>query len=346
MGLELTQGEIESYAGSVEGYVKEVQKYVEQHQYTVALAIDTTVGKDSTVGKSLETFAQAYYGEAQGKLDTLGKDASKILNDALANGTLDEETMATIRDKLSQMDDIRKEIADSEYMKSLGGLRIKLSAGDFGLDYESSMRLSEKLSEETQKIIDDFAESQSFTADVNIKRYNEMVKAGVPEEFAKRMYDVAQRALDEEGHRRAGETIQVGLNFAFGEIEQNYGTEMSALSRELSKHNEEFLGAVRDSLKNGTDDIGLAINKYADSIPQATGSLKRVIEDRLKALEPQKEYLESIRDRYIALGLTVPESIQKGLSDIYYWEAISGNLNGKCGDDRLHESGGGGFARL
>lgn len=330
VGLELTQGEIESYAGSVEGYVKEVQKYVEQHQYTVALAIDTTVGKDSTVGRSLETFAQSYYKEAQGQLTALGNNVAQILNDAIANGTLNEETMLVIKERLSQMSDIQQEIADMQYKGKLESLDIKLSAGGYGLDYDSFKRLSEEAGEEVKKIIEGSIESQSLALGFNVKRYEEMVEAGVPEEFAKRVYEDAKKAIEYETQQKQGEAIQIPLNIGFDTIKQNYGPEMSALSDEISKHNGEFFDAVRDSLKNGTDDIGLVINKYADSMPQATGSMKRVIEEFLKAMEPQKKQLEAIRDQYIAAGQAVPESIQKGLSDIYYWEAISGNLNGKA----------------
>lgn len=63
VGLELTQGEIESYAGSVEGYVKEVQKYVEQHQYraSVEVVIDRVVdgiGAGFGLAGSILGFAQ------------------------------------------------------------------------------------------------------------------------------------------------------------------------------------------------------------------------------------------------------------------------------------------------
>ncbi len=330
VGLELTQGEIESYAGSVEGYVKEVQKYVEQHQYTVALAIDTTVGKDSTVGRSLETFAQSYYKEAQGQLTALGNNVAQILNDAIANGTLNEETMLVIKERLSQMSDIQQEIADMQYKGKLESLDIKLSAGGYGLDYDSFKRLSEEAGEDVKKIIEDSIESQSLTLGFNVKRYEEMVEAGVPEDFARRVYEDAKQAIEFETAQKQGEAIQIPLKIGFDTIKQNYSTEMSALSDEVSKHNKEFFGAVKNSLKNGTDDIGLVINKYADSIPQATGSMKRVIEEFLKAMEPQKKQLEAIRDQYIAAGQAVPESIQKGLSDIYFWEAISGDLNGKA----------------
>lgn len=329
IGVELTPGEIESYKSSVEQYISQAQKYIEQHQYAVTLAIDTTVGADSTVGKSLTTFANAYYGEAQTQLSQLGADVSKILNDAIANGTLDEKTMAMIDGKLSQMSEITKKLENAQFKAKMDSLEIELEAGGFGIDYDSFKRLSEEINKKTQEALDQSKEALTLTLTAANLRYDAMIDAGWPKEMAAKIYEDTKTAAQEELYARQGEVIQVGLNFGFGTIEQNYQAEIQSLSRKIAQENDSFIETINSHLDSGLDDIQITMMGFANSLPEASGGLKRAIQDYLKAIEPQKEQLEAIRQECIAAGRSVPESVQEGLAEIAYWEAISGDLRGK-----------------
>ena len=327
VGLELTESEKSEYLSSVESFAQSASDYISQQGYSISLAIDATFGDDSGVGTSLSGFTSAYMAEAQEELDRLGRYLAQKVNDAFENNTLSRDRV-NIQKIVDQMNGVIQEIEDAEYRAKLSNLEIEYASGGYGIDQDSFNRLNEEISKNTQELMDDAEENKLTVLTAVELQYQEMLDAGVAKEFADRVRDDARAQIEAETQQNVGEAINVGFDFAFDTISENFSAEVEKAKGDARSLSSEYSEVFVNAFEQGGVDLQNAFYKFQENFPQLTGGAKKAVSQMLESLAPQKEQLEAIRDQCIAAGEEIPQSVSEGLSNIAMWEAMAGNADG------------------
>lgn len=326
-GLILTEDEQNAYISSVEQFVKSATDYVSQQGYTVSLAIDATLGADTSSGAGLTEFANAYYISAEKELNVLGKQLSDKVNKAFEDGTFAEDQI-NIQKIINQMNAITQKISDAKYKAKLTNMKIGYADEGYGIDQDSFNRLNSKISENTQQLMKD-VEATRITALTAVEfQYEDITEANVPKEFADKIYENAKSQIELSTMEKQGEAINVGFDFAFDTVSQNFSDEVTNTKQSIEQSTQEFSDSIVTSLEGVNGEFLNWREGFETSTPEVSKGLKDTISSMLEALNPQKEQLEAIAQNCIKTGKAVPESVKKGLADIAEWEAIGGNVDG------------------
>lgn len=327
VGLELTEEEKSAYLANVESFAQSASEYISSQGYSISLALKATFGEGDVYGASLETFAQDYLAQAQGELDSLGEQLAEMVNEAFENNTFAEDRV-DIQKIIDQMNGIVQRINDAEMRARLDNLEIEYASGGFGIDKDSFDRLNEEISKNTQELMD-LAEENQITSLTTVElQYQELVDAGVDQAFARKIREDARARIEAETQQNKGEAINIGFDFAFDTITDNFQSEVSTATREARNLSEEYSSSFIEAFEQGGVDLQNAFYEFQTNLPTLTGGAKKAVSDMLESLAPQKEQLESIRDQCLAAGREVPESVQEGLTDIALWEAMAGDSDG------------------
>lgn len=327
IGLELTDEEKSAYVSNVESFVQSASDYISQQGYSISLAIDATFGEGDSLGTSLSDFSNTYMNEAQDELDRLGTYLAQKVNDAFENNTLSRDRV-NIQKIVDQMNGIIQEIENAEYRAKLSNLEIEYSTGGYGIDQDSFNRLNDEISKNTQELMDDAEENKLTVLTAVELQYQEMLDAGVAKEFANRVRDDARSQIEAETQQNVGEAINIGFDFAFETISDNFSTEVEKAKGEAQSLSDEYAGVFVEAFEQGGIDLQNAFYKFQETFPQLSGGARKAVNQMLESLAPQKEQLEAIRDQCIAAGEEIPESVSEGLSNIALWEAMAGNTDG------------------
>lgn len=327
IGLELTDEEKSAYVSNVESFVQSASDYISQQGYSISLAIDATFGEGDSLATSLSDFSNTYMNEAQDELDRLGTYLAQKVNDAFENNTLSRDRV-NIQKIVDQMNGIIQEIENAEYRAKLSNLEIEYSTGGYGIDQDSFNRLNDEISKNTQELMDDAEENKLTVLTAVELQYQEMLDAGVAKEFANRVRDDARSQIEAETQQNVGEAINIGFDFAFETISDNFSTEVEKAKGEAQSLSDEYAGVFVEAFEQGGIDLQNAFYKFQETFPQLSGGARKAVNQMLESLAPQKEQLEAIRDQCIAAGEEIPESVSEGLSNIALWEAMAGNTDG------------------
>lgn len=327
VGLALTEEEKSSYLSSVESFTKSASDYITQQGYTISLALDATIGNDSKTGEGLSTFVNSYMASAQGELEELGKQLADKVNKSFENGTFAEDQV-DIQKIYDQMNAVVQKVSDAEYRAKMGHMEVEYAAEGFGIDKDSFDRLNEKISENTQKLLDDSKEAQ-VTALTGVElQYKAMIDAGASKEFAEKVYQDASNEIKIATLAQQGEAVKVGFKFAFDTVTNNYKEEIAKSKQGVSQYTDDYLNSIKGQIEDGTFLWEKAITQFEQEVPALEGSAKRTVQDMVESLKPQKRTLQGLANECIAAGQSVPESVQQGLNDIAKWEAMAGSASG------------------
>lgn len=327
IGLELTDEEKSAYVSNVESFVQSASDYISQQGYSIQLALDSTFGEGDSFGNSISQFADGYFSAAQSRLDNLGILLSNVLTKSFEENTL-EENQKTIQALIDQINGELKKLQDAEFRAKLSNLEIEYSTGGYGIDQDSFNRLNDEISKNTQELMDDAEENKLTVLTAVELQYQEMLDAGVAKEFANRVRDDARSQIEAETQQNVGEAINIGFDFAFETISDNFSTEVEKAKGEAQSLSDEYAGVFVEAFEQGGIDLQNAFYKFQETFPQLSGGARKAVNQMLESLAPQKEQLEAIRDQCIAAGEEIPESVSEGLSNIALWEAMAGNTDG------------------
>lgn len=327
VGLVLTEEETTAYQSAIDSFAKSAQEYVSQQGYTVSLALDATLGKDTTAGEGLAAFSNNYFASAESQLQDLGERLAEKVNHSFEDGTFAENRIE-IQKIVDQMNGILQEIQDAEHAAKLDNMKIEFSTEGLGIDEESFDKLNEKISENTQELLDDSKEAQvTALTSVNLM-YKDMTDSGIPEEFAQKVREDAKLKIEQSTLEKQGDAINIGFDFAFGAVSENYSTAVGQAKGDVKNTTEEFASTLGDALKGVDAEFIHWTDDFERTITPLSGSAQETVSTMLESLQPQKEALQTIADNCLAAGKSVPESVKQGLSDIAQWESMVGNVDG------------------
>lgn len=322
VGLVLTEDEKSAYVSQVESFIKSAGDYIDQQGYSISLALDLTVG-DTVTGDSLSAFSNSYFAQAQGELQSLGEQLAEKVNSAFENNTFAEDRV-DIQKIMDQMNGILQEIQGYETKARLGNLEIELEAAGLGIDHESFEKINQAAQEALQEEIAAGEEIRIEATKGAIVQYDMLVDAGVSEETAREVYEQSITQIEQDLMEHLGETINVPLKFGFDTLAQNFSSEMENAQSEIIPLADNFVETLVNAFETGNQDINAVYGTFMDSVPELTGGAKSAVEEYLKAITPSVEYMEGVRDKCIAAGEAVPQSITEGLSNVALLEAMVG----------------------
>lgn len=326
IGLQLTEDEEQEYLSSVTGFIESAQGYIEQQQYTVELALQATVADNENLYESLSSFSSNYYSSAYGELEALGKELAEVVNQSFEDGTFSENS-PKIQEIKNNMNKVLQEIADDEYEATLEDLKFTLGQG-MSLDKDSFMNLSNQISEEVQKYVDESEEARVQTRVIIDQQYEANLEAGVPEELAKKIQEDAVAQMEDSLSKEKVGIIQVGLDVSMDGVYTAYQDEINEVAPKMQVLTSHL---IDEAFVGGFDayDVNAAVGKIGGWASQNfNGPVREVTQEMLESLQPQKAQLESIAQSYIDAGRQVPEYITQGLSDIAQWEAMDNQISG------------------
>lgn len=327
VGLELTEEEKSAYLANVESFAQSASEYISSQGYSISLALKATFGEGDVYGASLDTFAQDYLAQAQGELDSLGEQLAEMVNEAFENNTFAEDRV-DIQKIIDQMNGIVQQIQEAETRAKLSNIQVEYETSSLGIDKESFDKLNQQISENTQELIDS-AEENRVTALTSVElQYQEMIDSGVDKAFADKVREDARKRIEAETSQNVGESINVGFNFAFDTITENFETEVTQAETTARQVSQRYAGIFTQAIQDGNVELQNSMNTlFQTDFPELTGAAKQAVQDMLESLQPQKEELEAIRDSCLAAGEEVPQSVTEGLSNIALWEAMTGNTD-------------------
>lgn len=327
VGLELTEEEKSAYLANVESFAQSASEYISSQGYSISLALKATFGEGDVYGASLDTFAQDYLAQAQGELDSLGEQLAEMVNEAFENNTFAEDRV-DIQKIIDQMNGIVQQIQEAETRAKLSNIQVEYETSGLGIDKESFDKLNQQISENTQELIDS-AEENRVTALTSVElQYQEMIDSGVDKAFADKVREDARKRIEAETSQNVGESINVGFNFAFDTITENFETEVTQAEATAKQVSQRYAGIFTQAIQDGNVELQNSMNTlFQTDFPELTGAAKQAVQDMLESLQPQKEELEAIRDSCLAAGEEVPQSVTEGLSNIALWEAMTGNTD-------------------
>lgn len=327
VGLSLTEDEKSAYLSNLQNFTQSASDYLAQQGYSIDLALKATFGEGDGVGDSLSAFSSTYLTSAQEELERLGEYLAQKVNDSFEDNTFARDQVE-IQKIIDQMNGILAEIQNAQYRARLSNLQIEYATGGFGIDQDSFNRLNEEISKNTQELMDSTEETKLTALTAVELQYQEMLDQGAAKEFADKVREDARKEIEAATAQNVGETINLGFDFAFDTLTDNFGEEIAGEKERVQELTSEFAGTFADAFEQGGIDLFHAFTSFKEEFPTLTGGAEEAVNQMLQSLAPQKEQLEAIRDQCLAAGEAVPDSVAEGLSNISLWEAMVGNTDG------------------
>lgn len=326
IGLDLSEEEQSTYISQFEQYVQGIQDTIAQQGYSSSLAIDVVFGDGDSFGKSLQAFYSDYITEASSSVDQWGQTLAQRLNDSFANNTFSQD-LTDIQQMIENLNSTMQEVLGYGYDAKLAQFELEY---DKLLISESSYdALVEELGKNQQEMAQ-YIEEITEPILVPIRaRYNRMLEQGVPEEFAKAVYDDSLSYVQDYVNQMDVENITLSFGAAFDQLnETEFGESIRKATEDVQKEAQGFSQAFVDAFEQGGIDLQNAFLQFQEGFPQLAGGAQKKVQELVKAFQPQKEHLEALRDSYIEIGQQVPGYISDGLSDIEALEAMAGSADG------------------
>lgn len=329
VGLELTDDEKRAYAESLDAFAQNCQQYIEEKGYVINLAISAGFETGSPTGESLAAWADAYYASASDEVAELKQRLDALMEESLINGTWDEneEKMDELRQKISSVyNKIVADVSSAEYEGVISDFRVTIGNIDMGdLTQESFNQVNEQIAEYTQQLQDYADENKQDVMLAITTRYSDNIRAGMPEETARKIMEDSIQELEMNLSQQKGEVIVQGIDFSFDAIKENFSYRVSEAEADLDEDFEE----IKNHFLKNFDKVNpkqLIYTSFAHNAG-ADQAIRKSVKKAMESLEPQKEQLEKIAQSYLDAGKAVPQNIVKGLTDVYQMSALSGSTD-------------------
>ena len=331
IGLTVDQ---DSYRVAIDNYINKATEYLTQKQVVASLSVDILLG-DTSVGDRLGDFTSAFYTANQQKLSELGKKLKETVESGFVDGVWIEDKLKESIKLQKEIQEILDYVSDVEYQAKLTA--IKLDAGSLDMDASSFKDILAQAETTIAEKLQSLEGVRLESIKVAKMEYDQNILDGMSEEAAKQIYDTAvkeaQKAFDSGKLELNYGTVDFGLQV----IQEKYQVELDKASVVWGISTKEaweqafMMGAqtpediyaqpVQDIIMGMQDAYNINLRNM-DISSAARDNIKSLVEQ----LQPSKEQYKQIADAAIKAGQSVPDEVNKGLSDIAKLEAISGSL--------------------
>lgn len=305
IGMQLSEGENESYQQQIEAFVSSTQSWIEQQHYSVTLSVTSLLG-DDLESNNIVTQLNQFYAGKEAELSEMGADLNKVVTDAFQDGLLDIDEVREITELKQQIAHMQSAMAESDFQANLDLLGQKYG-GD--LDAESFMNLQAELKEQSDRAMEGY--NAEYLSSVSAIRM-ELSEGEISQEEFNRQKEILDAARLQHQSEIQAQVVQFesdSLRGAYGEeIDKMYGIAEEVLKERL----------------NATDKT-MAVNMNGDVLDRIDPATMAAAKELYAQLQPEIEQLQKIEKEYLDAGKAVPEAVRKGLSDAQAIAALAGD---------------------
>ncbi len=322
IGMNLKEEEQELYKQSIADYVSAIQRYVEEEQYAVNLAVGILTG-DDLENSNIVTQLNEFYSGKNAELARLGAELNQTVTDAFNDGLLDIPEAKKISELQQQMADIKAGLAMGNYEANLDLLENKYMNQE--IDADTFMNLQAELNEQAEIARQNYDEA--YVA------YNQAQRAMLADgTITQDEYNANMKEADDGYMKQVGELDAKATEFQTRMIMSRYDDEIGSLVTNIDANMgmtaanmaEIMSGKYGFSSKAGILDYDvLAKDLGIDALNEDT---RNALAELWEKLEPQKQGLEELRNKYVALGEEVPEYISEGIKKANAIGILSGDI--------------------
>lgn len=333
--IKLDTTEIQTYKDSISQLISDMKDYATDQQYKVNLSYTLLYGtSEGDVLDGINNFYSSY----QDQLADLGTKLQQTVNDAFEDGLLTFDEKKKIADLRKQIADMQQELADAQYQTSIDTAQYDFAASK--MDAESFETYVEKISGANDEKIKSYNEARdNLLNNLNLKYKGTENIPGVGEDYRRQRNEILSQWMNDTGASTAASLEQSlgGINSAYASETSKWGGSFNSLTSDFFKGANnpftQYAEAVKVNAGAAQTTWISNLQQYIDSVEQAASEAaggiggQKAIQELLKTLEPQKETLEDLRDQYTKMGMEIPDSVAKGLSDISTLETLAGYTN-------------------
>lgn len=315
-GLKLTKDDKETYVADVKEYIKQSQGIIDSKGYTVSVATEILLGKNSKIGLENNEF----YASLDDEMNRLEKKLNKKLEKAVKNG-VNINTDEAIQKLLGEMDKITSAISGAEADAKLQAIELKYSGKD--LDSSSFKQLSKEIGEYTKEADAGAQEAyQTSMANLNTRLAMGHIHQGE--------YEEEKAQLEQAYFQTRAESYSKGYDFMMNTVNEVYPEFAPAMEEMQSKMDAEISNMI-DAGLTGTDlynQIDAVSKKVINSL-DVDKTTKGVINDLFKdgGLSSMYNQMISVRDQLVGNDMAVPESLQSDIEGFHSLEALTGGIS-------------------
>lgn len=331
IGLAVDQ---KSYQVAIDNFVNDATEYLTQKQVVAALSVDILLG-DSAEGSRLSEFASTFYTANQQKLSELGKQLKDTVESGFKDGVWIEDKLKESIKLQKEIQEILDYVSDVEYQAKLTS--IKLDASSLDMDAESFKGILEQAETTIAEKLESLEGVRLESLKIAQMEYDQNILNGMSEEAAKKIYDTAvkeaQKAFDKGRLELNYGTVEFGLQV----LQEKYAVELEKASAVWGVTTKDaFEQAFILGVQNPEEIYALPVQDIVMGLQDAYNSnirnidissaARKNIQELIKQLQPSKQQYQEIADAAIKAGQSVPDEVNKGLSDIAKLEAIAGSM--------------------
>lgn len=309
LGLELSETEIQKYKDSIQAEIQAAAEALEQQEYGLHLSAVELLGADSDVTADVA----AYYNALEGQCAELGKQLSKAVNDAFADGVLDPDEALDIAQIQENMAKLTSGIFESQRNAKLEMLQMKY--GGQTLDAQSYAMMME----EANAINEEYVKNAENSTWQLMAMYDQMLKKGSIsyEDYDEKIKEI-QKAYMDSRTGFAGDISGFGIDM----IQKAYGEEIAGMQPQIDQAYKELLKNVDFS-----DAETPFLTKFDEFAKAVSKSIDPITRDALKEVWSAEQMQSLIDDasQYLENGYQVPAELAEKIKQSALQGMAAGN---------------------
>lgn len=331
VGMELTPDEVSAYSATIDKFVTDTNAYIEQQHYVASLAIDVIAPDDASFNAEMKKLIDEYYSGTKGDMAQLGKDLRSAMDEAVADGVIDEAEQKVINNLIGEINEITSRVADAKFLAKLQGITVE---GE--LSPESFKDLNKRIQEIIQERID-VADEAAYTTRANINaaytvKMEDATTQAEKDAIQKEWDGTLQEITDNLSNTKAEITFS-GTTFATDKLYEKYESELTAMGANIKgftreTFSKEFLNGLKEVDPNRavTDFMSVVEGDYqmAWELSGMDGISAEGLKQMLAELKPTAEQNKELYDWYIETGKIPPKALTDQMTAYGTLEALTG----------------------
>jgi len=319
IGMELTADEQESYKQAITEYVDAAQAYALQAQYAVSLNLSVAFDEADLEGQNVVTKVNQFYADKYDELTAAGQRLNEAVTAAFNDGLLDIEETPVIANLQAEMARLEKELAAGELDAQLSLLQMEYTGGG-SLTVASYQNLQDKTMEYIENATEAYKEA--YARDYAALQATYDAGGYLTEEE----YLYALQGLKTEYLANVGDLQVKGASFLMDTIEGQYAGEIDTAVESYLQAGDKLLEeyAGYDAFVWQTAP-GVYWNEMLNALAENgfDRENRQAISQLLQPMQELVEEMEAAKEQYKEMGIEVPESMAKVLTDFKLLDAMT-----------------------
>lgn len=328
-GIKLTKDDIQTYKADVKDYMKQAQNILDSQGYSVSIATEILLGKDSQQGAE----SNAFYAGLDSQLKDLKTQLKSRLKEAVKDG-VDIPTDEATQELLGKISEITEAVAEGESKARLQSLELEYSGKD--LDADSFKELSKTISKYSKQDQDGLKNAYN----TKMSQYNTALELG---SISQSEYDQKAAEAEQAYYQKMAESYSSGYDFMMNTVKETYPELESAMEKMQTDMDAEIQrmmdeGVSGQTLYSQMDKAIENVIKKLDVDDDTKGAIETLYKDG--GISKMTDQMIDLRNQMVNNDMTVPESLLTDIEGFHAIEGIGGGVDKMYGyyQDRLTNS--------